>query len=83
MGRPLPAGKGMAMRSLRPLRVRSLLIAISPPGLILEIDIGERLPIVVAHDKAGGLFLDGPRRREAACRHDGRTNMVRSVRCSQ
>jgi hypothetical protein len=32
-----------------------------PSRLILEIDIGERLPVVVAHDEAGGLFLDCPR----------------------
>jgi len=30
------------------------------PRLILEIDIGERLPVVIADDIAGGLFLDGP-----------------------
>ena len=35
----------------------------SSSRLILEIDIGERLSVVVAHDKACGLFLDGPRRR--------------------
>jgi hypothetical protein len=38
------------------------------PGSSLEIDIGERLSAMVAHDKAGVLFLDRPRRREAACR---------------
>jgi hypothetical protein len=27
------------------------------------------LTVVIAHDKAGGLFFDGPRRREAALRH--------------
>ena len=27
------------------------------------------LSVVVAHDKAGSLFLDGPRRREAAFGH--------------
>jgi hypothetical protein len=37
--------------------------------LILEIDISERLFVVIAHDKARGLFLDGQRRREAACGH--------------
>jgi hypothetical protein len=35
------------------------------PRLILEIDIGELLSVVVADDKAGGLFLDGPRRWES------------------
>jgi len=28
------------------------------PGLILEIDIGELLAVVVAHDETRGLFLD-------------------------
>ena len=37
--------------------------------LIFEIDIRELLAVVVAHDKAGGLFFDSPGRREAACRH--------------
>jgi len=32
---------------------------------VLEIDIGQRLPIVVTHDKTGGLFLGGPRWRES------------------
>jgi hypothetical protein len=34
--------------------------------LILEIDIGELLSVVIAHDKARGLFFDRPRWREAA-----------------
>jgi hypothetical protein len=38
----------------------------SPPRLILEIDIRERLSVVVADDEAGGLFLDEPRWREVA-----------------
>jgi hypothetical protein len=37
-----------------------------PSRLILEIDIRQRLLVVIAHDKAGGLFFDGPRGREAA-----------------
>jgi hypothetical protein len=37
-----------------------------PPRLILEIDVSERLSVVVAHEETRGLFLDGPRRREAA-----------------
>jgi hypothetical protein len=36
------------------------------PWLILEIDIGQLLPAVIAHDEAGGLFFDGPWWREAA-----------------
>jgi hypothetical protein len=31
--------------------------------------VRELLPVVIAHDKAGGLFLDGPRGREAASGH--------------
>jgi hypothetical protein len=38
-------------------------------GLLLEINVSELLAATVNHDKAGGLFLDGPRRREAAIRH--------------
>jgi hypothetical protein len=45
-------------------------VVLKPPGLILEIDIRERLPVGVAHDKAGIVeFFDGPRRREAAGCH--------------
>ena len=29
--------------------------------LLLEIDVGERLPVVVADDEAGVRFLDGPK----------------------
>src|SRR5215469_8685935 len=35
------------------------------PRLILEINIGERLSVVVVDDPTSGLFLDGPGRREA------------------
>jgi hypothetical protein len=49
--------------------MRTISDAAALPRLILEIDIGERLPVVVAHDKAGVLFVNGPRQREAA-RHD-------------
>ena len=38
----------------------------SPSRLILEIDVGERLPVSVADDKAGIGLFGGPRRREAA-----------------
>jgi hypothetical protein len=38
----------------------------SPARLILEINVSELLPAVVAHDKAGIQFLDGPGRPEAA-----------------
>ena len=33
-------------------------------GLVLEIDIRQRVPGVILHDEAGVRFLDGPRRRE-------------------
>jgi hypothetical protein len=36
------------------------------PRLILEIDIGELLPVLIAHHEACSLFFDGPRWREAA-----------------
>jgi hypothetical protein len=38
----------------------------APSRLILEIDICKLLAAVIAHDEAHRLFLDGPRRREAA-----------------
>jgi hypothetical protein len=36
-------------------------------GLVLEVDVGERLPVGIADDEAGVGFLSGPGRREAAC----------------
>jgi hypothetical protein len=39
---------------------------LSSARLILEINIGKLLAVVVAHDKAGLQFFDGPGRREAA-----------------
>jgi hypothetical protein len=33
--------------------------------------VSKRLPVVIAHDEAGFLFFDGPRRWEAAGRHGG------------
>jgi hypothetical protein len=41
----------------------------SPPRLILEIDIRERLSVVVADGETRGLFLDGPRSRKTTWRH--------------
>jgi hypothetical protein len=38
----------------------------SPARLVLEINVSELLPAVVAHDKAGIQFLDGPGRPEAS-----------------
>jgi hypothetical protein len=38
-------------------------------GLILEVDVGERLPVGVADDEADVDFLNGPGRRESAGRH--------------
>jgi len=48
-----------------------------PAGLILEIDIGERLPVSVLDDEAGGEILDRPGRREAAgCEMGSLQNLV-------
>jgi hypothetical protein len=41
----------------------------SPAGLLLEIDICERLTGLILHNETGFAFLDGPRRREAALGH--------------
>ena len=40
----------------------------APARLLLEIDVGERLPVAIANDEAGVGLLDGPGRREAARR---------------
>jgi len=54
--------KFAAMRRASSLRER--LRRRAPTGFVLEIEIAERLPVVVADDEAG--VLDGPGRREAA-----------------
>ena len=36
---------------------------------IFEIDVAQRLPIVVLHDEAGPVVFDGPGRREVARWH--------------
>ena len=41
----------------------------APPRLVLEIDIGGRLPVVIAHDEAGGLLFHRPLWWEAALTH--------------
>ena len=47
----------------------------APSRLILEIDVGELLTVVVAHDEAGiVVFFDRPQRREAASRWNKRDN---------
>src|SRR5262249_25272699 len=46
------------------------------PRLGLEIDVSERLTVVVARIKAGVQFLDGPRRREAARGHSSASRFV-------
>ena len=43
-------------------------------------DIGERLSVVVADDKTGGLFLDRPGRREAAFCHGAPTLLCHEAR---
>ena len=39
----------------------------APSVFILEIDVGESLPVGVAHDEAGPVVIDRPWRWEAAC----------------
>jgi hypothetical protein len=46
---------------------------LKPPELVLEIDIGELLAVVVAHDKAGGLFA---RQSKAAGSGEGRDRVA-------
>ena len=41
---------------------------------VLEIDVGQRLPVGVADDEAGVGFIDGPRRWEAAGTNRARTS---------
>jgi hypothetical protein len=41
-------------------------LAAAPSRLLLEIDVGERLPVGVANDEALWVLVDHPRRREAA-----------------
>ena len=43
----------------------------APAGLSLEINVGQRLLVVVAHNEARGAFLDRPGRREAGLRGHG------------
>jgi hypothetical protein len=68
----LTAGStGSALRAVRPpnLHITPDVGAISldlQRQKSSEIDIGELLAVVVAHDEAGVLFLDGPGRREGA-----------------
>jgi hypothetical protein len=40
--------------------------ALAPAGVVLEVNIRERLAVVAANDEAGVVLLDGPGRREAA-----------------
>src|SRR5271169_6355598 len=40
----------------------------SSAGLVLEIDVGELVPVVIPDDEARLRLIDGPRRREAAIR---------------
>ena len=50
----------------------------APSRLVLEIDIGQRLPAGVADGETGVGFLDGPGRREAACGRHRRCRRLRS-----
>ena len=58
-GRALLAAMGRASSLV------SSLAAERRPSLILEIHVGERLPVGVADDEGGVGFLDGPGRRLA------------------
>ena len=40
----------------------------SSPGLLLEVDVGQCPPVLVADDETGAGLIDVPRRREAASR---------------
>ena len=37
--------------------------------LLLDVDVGQRVPVVIADDETGIGLFGGPRRREAAGRH--------------
>ena len=41
----------------------------APPGLLLIIDVAERLPVIVADDEARAVVFDRPWRRESALCH--------------
>ena len=43
----------------------------APSGLSLEINVGQRLLVVIAHNEAPGAFLDRPGRLEAGLRGHG------------
>ena len=59
----------MAMR--RASVAREQVSSRAAAGVILEIDVGERVPVRIADDEAGFVhLLDRPRRREAAGRMD-------------
>ena len=49
----------------------SRLVAEAALQFIVEVKVAERLHVPVADDKALGVVLDRPRRREAARRHSG------------
>ena len=61
------------MRQLRNIRrnapcliAREQVRGRAPAGLVLEIDVRQRLPVVVLHDETGVGLVDRPWRREAA-----------------
>ena len=52
----------------------------APAGVLLEVDIGERVAFAVLDDEGGGVrLLNVPRRRKAARRHA----VILTVRCRQ
>jgi hypothetical protein len=69
------------------LTLGALVGRVRAPRLILKIDVGELLPVLVAHDKAGVLLFNGPRRRETALHHicscqRGRNAMLSKKSCA-
>jgi hypothetical protein len=55
----------------------------APPRLLLEIDVGERLPVLISDDEASVRFLDGLRRRKEALSHASTSRSASSSAASE
>jgi hypothetical protein len=55
----------------------------APPLLLLEVDVGERLPVGVADDEAGVGLLDGSGRRKEALSHASTSRSASSSAASE
>ena len=54
-----------------------MLAAVRRPGLLLIVEIAKPLSVLVANDEADVVHLiNGPRRREAAGRHNGGSQLL-------